>query len=278
MSTPPDLKNAFAEWGKQAFAEEVELGFSRAKIFNAPVNRVIWLALEEFSKAQLLLLGRILPAGPVSEKREQLTDEEKQLTDALVATVKRIWQARQEEICGPEEARIFTPAGREEAKKIRRLASGIFKEIAREWKYEIHKEEPAVWLLTSVEKWGSISVDFDLHERMEFSCAVGFAGPLFTGLPRRESYLGRLGLSPKSSCMVTDASTCAGQFRQVAGLIHWQLEAYTRIIESLVKPGDVVNRSKEPELREKSFPATSLPGTNSLMDSRKQNCLPPASR
>ena len=42
--------------------------------------------------------------------------------------------------------------------------------------------------------------------------------------------------------MVTVAFTCAGKFQQVAGLIHWQLEAYTQIIESLVKPGDVVNR------------------------------------
>lgn len=230
------VTDPFIEWSRAAFAEEIEIGFKRAKVFDAPVTQVLWLALEEFSAAQLRILGRVLPMGPVVELRNTFNEEEKQLTQALIAARDRIWESHQQEI-GEQMEQILKKPVREEAKKILGLAGGIFKEIAQHWDYEIRKVEPTVWMLTRSEPWGSISVPFDLYERIEFSYHIRMESSQVSGLPKADTYLGRLGLSGRSACKVVDASTCEEKFRKVAELIHWQLGAYGRIMKSISGPG-----------------------------------------
>jgi hypothetical protein len=230
-----DASQPLVEWAKEAFAHEVQTGFSRAKVFDAPVLQIVFLALQEFPAEELQRLAQILPAGQVADLRGTLSPEDAKLVEAVIAAKNRIYAARQTEIV-EQMTKVLQKPVREEAEKIRRMAGGIFREIAEHWHYEIRKAEPAVWLLTISEKWGSISVPFDLHERIEFSYSIGIQSDQVSGLPGSDHYLGRLGLSGRSACKVTDAKTCAETFWKVAGLIRWQLDAYIRIMVSLAKP------------------------------------------
>src|SRR5262245_45184618 len=127
---PADFSARLNEWGRAAFAHEVQTDFSRARIFDSFFARIELDALREFSKEDLEVLGNILP-GLNDESGKTLAEGELHLVDALNQARQRLVMSRRQEMI--DESLRLHHSVREQMMKIKKLAQGIFKELAKRW-------------------------------------------------------------------------------------------------------------------------------------------------
>lgn len=228
-----DLQARLIEWGKAEFARELQTDFRRASVFDGKWVQISFDAMRQFSKEDLKILGNILPVSN-AEFRESLAGRERQLLDAFEASFRQLVLSRREQMI---EQAILTGQRplREEMVKIRRMAPGIFKKIAKRWDFEICKADRSVWMLSRLERWGEIFMPFDLHEEMQFSYYIRIEDNDYRRVLEHDSYLGRLGISA-STCQLTGVDMFAEKIEKVAEIIEWQLNDYMRIIEPLDWP------------------------------------------
>jgi hypothetical protein len=234
MSWADDLQARLDEWGKAAFAQELEMGFRRARIFDGKWARIYFDALGQFSTEDLKILGNILPVMN-DEFRKSLAERESQLIDAFYEARKAMILSRREKFIEEATLSLREPL-RGELVKIKQMAPGLFKEMAKRWDCKIRKVETSVWMLSRLERWGEIFIPLDLHEAGEFSYDISIEDNDYRRVLQRDDYLNRLGLHSKSACQVTSADTFTEKIGKVAEIIEWQLQEYIRIIEPLDWP------------------------------------------
>ena len=235
-----DISKSLIDWAREQFQQEVRTGFARARVFDGPFAQICLEALNAFSPEQLQMLKKILPSyGRVPELQNTMTVEEKKLVDALNDARQHIFRTRLNERMAQVSPLLRRPLS--EFKSILRVARETFAGFAKQWGYDIRKAEPAVWLLSRSEKWGTVVIVFDLHEKISMSYNISIKSDQFieidqvSELPKRDHYLGRLGVGMSSDCFMVDADSCAEKFRQVGEIAHWHADAYIRIIDSLTK-------------------------------------------
>jgi hypothetical protein len=229
MSWPDDFHARLDEWGEAVFAQEIETGFSRARVFDGSFARIEFDALKEFSKEDLKVLGTVLPVLD-DAYRKTLAGKELQLVNALHEVRKRLLTERHQEII--EESLRLHRAVREEMMKIKKAAQAIFKELAKRWNCELRKDEGFVWIFSRPERWGELSMPFDLHEKIEFSYYISIQDNDYRRVLEQDHYLGRLGLISKSACRIDSVQTCEEKLWKASEIIEWQLNEYLRMMES----------------------------------------------
>ena len=58
------VQGAVVEWAREAFADDVQTGFARARTFDGMLSQIVIGALERFSRHELSILARVLPLVP----------------------------------------------------------------------------------------------------------------------------------------------------------------------------------------------------------------------
>jgi len=233
MSWADRLQECLDDWGKAAFAQELESDFSRARIFDGKWARISFDTLGQFSKDELKALGNILPVSNL-QVRQSLPDRERELLSAFEEKSKQLVLNRREQMIAEAVAIVRGPQ-RNKTTEIRRAAPAIFKKIAKRLEFEIRRDEPSVWMLSRLERWGEIRMPFDLHEEMEFSYYISIEDNDYRRVLERDSYLRRLGIS-SSACELTNVEMFAQKMEKVAEIIEWQLNEYIQIIQPLDWP------------------------------------------
>jgi hypothetical protein len=233
MNWADRLQECLDEWGKAAFAHELEIDFSRARIFDGKWARISFDTLRQFSKDDLRTLGNILTVSNL-ELRKSFPDRERQLLGDFEEKFKQQVLNRREQMIEEATSTLREPLAKEWA-EIRRNAPAIFKKVARRIEFEIKKEEPSGWMLSRLERWGEIRMPFDLLEPMEFSYYITIEDNDYRRVVERDSYLQRLGIS-SSTCQLTSAEIFADKMEKVAEIIEWQVNEYIRIIQPLDWP------------------------------------------
>jgi hypothetical protein len=234
MSWANDLSAHLKDWGKAAFAHESQIGFSRARIFDGKWAQIEFDVLDQFSKDDLKVLGNLLPVMD-DEFRKSLAGRELRLFEVFLKARKELILGSREKMIAEATLSLEEPL-RGELAKIKRMAPGIFKGIAKGWDCKIRKADSSVWMLSRLERWGEIFIIFDLHGAMEFSYSISIEDNDYRRVLDKDSYLGRLGLLGKSACCLTSAETFADKMEKVAEITEWQLNEYTKIIEPLGWP------------------------------------------
>lgn len=234
MSWADELQARLDEWGRAAFALELESDFSRARLFDSRWAQIDFDVLQQFSIGDLKILGNILPVRNI-EFRKSLAGRDRQLLDAFHAAGQQLVLSRREQFMEQAVSTLRKPF-RDEMVKIRKMAPAIFKEIASRCDCKIRKDEPSVWMLCRLERWGEIFMPFEFSEEMEFSYYISIEDNDYRRVLEKDSYLGRLGFSAKSACRLTSADTFAEKMAKVAEIIEWQMSDYIRVIERLDWP------------------------------------------
>ena len=232
MSWADRLQECLDEWGKAAFAQEVETAFSRAQVFDGRWVQISFDALDQFSQDDLKILGNILPVSN-PELRKSSPARERQLLNSFEEKFKKRVLSQRERMI--EEAIFTEESSRKELAEIKRIAPKIFKTLAKRFECDVRKAEPSVWMFSRLERWGEIRMPFNLHEEMEFSYYITIEDNDYRRVLERDSYLGRLGIS-SSVCQLTSADMFPEKMEKVAEIIEWQLKEYIRIIQPLDWP------------------------------------------
>ena len=152
MSWADSLQQRLEEWGKAAFAHEVEIDFSRAQVFDGKWVRHSFDALRQFSKEDLQILGNILPVSN-PELRNSFPDRERQLLAAFEETFRQQVLSRREQMIKEAIPTALGPL-KKESVEIRRRAPAVFKRIAKRLECEIRKAETSVWMLSRL--WNAL--------------------------------------------------------------------------------------------------------------------------
>jgi len=115
MSWTDDLSARLKDWGKAAFAHELETGFSRARIFDGKWAQIDFDVLGQFSGEDLKVLGKILPVLD-DEFRKTLAERELQLVDAFHTAGQQLVLKRREAIMEQTVLTLRKPAREDVAK------------------------------------------------------------------------------------------------------------------------------------------------------------------
>jgi hypothetical protein len=237
MTFPEELSARLVEWAKAEFAQAVETGFRKARIFDSPWNKMGFDTLDTFSPEEQRILGNILPTRTIEDPEFEnalLSERERSLVETFDKTYKQLVLERREDLIERAVSVLSDPLD-EEIKKMQRVAKEKFRELAKQWECEIRKVEVAAWRLCRLERWGKLFIFFGMSEKIELSYYIDIEDNDYRDVVKRHSYPGQLGIA-SGKCEVTDAEMCADKIRQVAEVVNWQVEEYTKIIESLDWP------------------------------------------
>ena len=237
MTFPEQLSARLMEWAKTEFAREVETGFERLWIFDSPWSKMSFDTLDTFSPEELRILGNVLPTRTIEDPEFEnavLSERERELIRIWDETFKGLVLERREALIERGVSILRSPL-KEELKNTERAAKQKFKELAKQWDCEIQKVEVATWRLYRLERWGKLFIYFDLSEKIDFSYFISIEDNDYRDVVKHDSYPGRLGIG-SSRCEVTSADMFAEKIRELAELVNWQVEEYTKIIESMDWP------------------------------------------
>ena len=237
MPFPDELNSRLVEWGKAAFARELDTGFKQARIFDSRWAEVEFATLETFAPEDLRVLAELLPTRKPEnpELQKTMSDRERGLIETLNQTFARILTERKKEIA-ERTMSIFDSPLKEEIKRMQLVAKEKLKALAKQWDCEIRKVDAATWRLYRLERWGKLFIFFDFSDRIELSYFINIEDNDYRDVVEHDSYLGRLGLRSGSRCTVTTAEMCEEKIPRMAEIVNWQVDEYSKIIESLDWP------------------------------------------
>jgi len=237
MKSPQAVKESIVEWARDAFAHEVNTGFSRAQTFDGFLSRLVLSAVHDFHEERLRVLSQILPtgagsSGPTGTKVfNQLSLPEKQVVEEFRRAVQEAKTAKSSEhsdyITKPQQIEVMN-----EAERIRKMGVLVVKEIAFKWGYENARIEEALWSLSCAKSWGKFSVQFDLETELELRYGIFVYDSAGNRLRWHDHYLGVLGLAP-SSWAIKSVDECQDKMLKASEFIHWHVCEYERIIANL---------------------------------------------
>jgi hypothetical protein len=237
MHPPKPVFDAFLDWAKRAFQDEVATDFQRAQTFDAYTSNAILRMLKGLSGERLQVLAAALPTSlwvghPAAESLiGQLPTSDKQATEEFKQAVERLLRENWQEISNLI-ARKRQPEILAEAQRIKTIGLPIVKEFAAKLGYQAEKIDPEVWRLSASKRWGRISADIGFESPLELTYVIFVYDSKGVPLRQGDHYLGVLGIAP-SSWSIANADECRDKVLKACEFVRWHLGEYEEIMDAL---------------------------------------------
>jgi hypothetical protein len=241
MHPPKPVFDAFLEWAKRSFQQEVIADFERAKSFDGYDSKLAVKALRAFPVENLRLFAHALPTSLWVSHPEsanligQLSTSDKQATEGFQQAVQHLRQQEWREF-SDHIARKRRPETLAEAQRVRAVGLAVVKEFAGKSGYNAEKIDPEVWRLSALKGWGRISADLSFESPLELSYAIFVHDPKGVPLRQGDHYLGVLGIAP-SSWAITNAEECREKALRACDFVQWHLSEYVKLMDALGTDG-----------------------------------------
>jgi len=237
---PALVFDAFLDWAKRSFHQEVIANFERAKSFDGYQSKLALKTLRAFPADKLQLFAHALPISlwashpSAQDLIGQLSATDKQLAEEFQQAVQRFRQQEWQEF-SDQIARKRQPETATEAKEVKAVGLSVVKEFAGRSGYNAEKIDPKVWRLSVVKDWGKIMADLNFESPLELSYAIFVHDPKGVPLRQGDHYLGVLGIAP-SSWAISNVGECREKVLKACDFVRWHLSEYVKLMDALKPP------------------------------------------